>query len=351
MHRINNKEKKMQSLVINPTTISLLTTNKCTAACKNCCFNCNSQNNARMTLSEMKQYIDDSLKAYPTIKLLVLTGGECFTLKDDLKTIIRYAKEKKLLVRCVSNGYWATSFKKAYLTLKDLIENGLSEINFSTGDEHLKWVSLDNIVNGIIASVKLKITVCINRESSVVSTFKHNDLINDSRLKKYKNLLDKQIKIVSGIWMPFTKSSEEELSLKSKIKNTRISRCDSLFTTISINPHHKMFACCGLTSNYIPCLYLGDTTSHSIKELYEYQFSDFVKIWLYNEGPKIIMEFISKIEPKYSTVDVSNWHICRICAYLLTNSEIMEIIRNNYQKVYTNIMLKHILKQTIVNNK
>lgn len=339
----------MQSLVINPTTISLLTTNKCTAACKNCCFNCNSQNNARMTLSEMKQYIDDSLKAYPTIKLLVLTGGECFTLKDDLRTIIRYAKNKNLLVRCVSNGYWATSFKKAYIILKELINEGLTEINLSTGDEHLKWIPYDNIINAIVASAILKLTIAINVEDRPSSIFKSEIIFKDSRIKKYKALFNKQIIITNGIWMPFTKSSENELSKGTQNKTICTNRCNSLFEAITLNANNKMFACCGLTSHNIPYLYLGDTTKHTIKELYEYPFNDFIKIWLYNEGPKKILEFVTKIDPRYDTIDTRSWHICRLCAFLLNNKDIINIIKENYRQVYTNILLKHTFQQKIVN--
>lgn len=47
--------------IIAPTTISLTTTFKCTAACRNCCFQCNQKNKKIMTFVEMKSYIDKSI--------------------------------------------------------------------------------------------------------------------------------------------------------------------------------------------------------------------------------------------------------------------------------------------------
>lgn len=64
--------------IIAPTTISLTTIFKCTAACRNCCFQCNQKNKKIMTFVEMKSYIDKCLKVYSdSISMLVLTGGEC----------------------------------------------------------------------------------------------------------------------------------------------------------------------------------------------------------------------------------------------------------------------------------
>lgn len=80
-------EQERNKLSIPPTTLSFITTNKCTAACKNCCFGCNPKNNMRLSLSVMKNHVDEAVKSYPTIRSLVLTGGECFTLGGDLLAI------------------------------------------------------------------------------------------------------------------------------------------------------------------------------------------------------------------------------------------------------------------------
>jgi len=90
-----------------------------------------------MSLSEMKNYLDSSLEYYSSsLKMLVLTGGEPFLLGGSLDDIIEYATKKGLKTRVVTNAFWATSFEKSYDRLTKLWNRGLTEINFSTGDEH-----------------------------------------------------------------------------------------------------------------------------------------------------------------------------------------------------------------------
>ena len=47
---------------ISPNTLSLLTTYYCTAACKNCCFECNQERRGRMSFKQMETYISECVK-------------------------------------------------------------------------------------------------------------------------------------------------------------------------------------------------------------------------------------------------------------------------------------------------
>lgn len=96
--------------------------------------------------------------------MLVITGGECFTLGKDLDKIVSYAHSKEFGVRIVSNVSWATSFKKAYKRMEELVALGLTEMNLSCGDEHQRWVKFDNVINVTVACIILKITLAINIE-------------------------------------------------------------------------------------------------------------------------------------------------------------------------------------------
>lgn len=338
------------NLVISPSVISFITTNKCTAACKDCCFGCNPSNKDRLSWGDMKNYIDQSLEAYPTIRVLVLTGGECFTIGKDLDKIVEYAFKKGLIVRVVTNAYWAKSFKKAYKRLQILAQNGLKEINISTGDAHLKWVPYDNVIYAIVASLKLNLSVVINVETSPISKFRSDNLKKDSRLIKYFDKCDNKLMVLNGAWMPFTKTTDSEMKKTDRNQGICLkNRCTNLFNTISVNPFHILNACCGLTSDYIPYLRLGSAKKHSIKTLYEHQFNDFLKIWLFNEGPKKIMDFIEQIDPS-KKIDTRGWHICRICAELCRDDERMSIVKEHYRNVYSNVILKHFFHKQIIDN-
>jgi hypothetical protein len=337
-----NKNK----LLIPPSHLTLVVTNKCTAACENCCLQCNPKNKDILTLEEMKHYVDSSVAAYNTIKLLVITGGECFMLGKSLDKIIKYASNKGLFVRVVTNGYWATSFDKAYLRLQELLNAGLREFNLSTGDEHQRWVPYNNIVIAIAVALDLNLSVAVNVETSKDSQFDVEQLKCDSQLTKYKDLFDEKLKIVPGIWIPFvktTKKKSENATKKDKSTiaiNQSIGRCSNLFDSIHVYPTNQVYACCGLTIEYIPSLYLGSAKKHSLQFLYEYQFQDFVKIWLFTEGPKKILDFCF-IKRELALLDTTGWHICQVCIEIFRDQQNILVLRQNYHEVFSNVIFKY----------
>lgn len=329
-----------------PVSISLISTNRCTAECANCCFQCNPRNNLSLNFEEAKNIIDQSLTKYShSIKLLVITGGECFTLGKELDKIISYASERRLLTRVVTNGYWAYSFKKTYLRLLSLQQIGLTEINVSTGDEHQEFVSLDNVVNIIVASRLLNMTIAINVETSPLDSFSSDMLKNDIRLKKYE--LDKKANfyIVSGKWMYFKKQSKERIQRLLEFNDKQSSsligeRCSSILNDIIVFPDKKMYSCCGLTSIYSKYLYLGKLTSHSVTELYTKQFDDFIKVWLYTEGPGKILNFARK-KRGLAPLSFRGVHTCQVCVELFKDEENIKIVKDEYKEVLQDVIIKY----------
>ena len=157
--------------LLKPKIVVFLTTFKCTAACENCCFQCGPKIDKRMTLTEMKKYLDLCLKEYPSIKMLVFSGGECTLLKQDLLEMISYAYSKGLSTRIVTNGWWAKSYKIATEKIKILKEAGLNEINFSTGDDHQEWIPFRNVRNAAVAAYRNGLICAINVETKDSSSF------------------------------------------------------------------------------------------------------------------------------------------------------------------------------------
>ena len=117
--------------------------------------------------------------------------------------------------------------------------------------------------------------------------------------------------------------------------------CTTLFNTISINPYSQMLACCGLTSEYIIPLRLGSVKESEIKHLYESQFQDFLKIWLFIEGPMSILKFIyEKRKVQYGFI---TGHICNICSEIFKERENIEILQLNYKEAMARVLLKYSL--------
>src|SRR5439155_16008595 len=79
----------------------------------------------------------------------------------DLDAAIARAAGHGLATRCVTNGYWATSARAARERVVPLYEAGLTELNFSTGDDHQKFVPYDRVVHGAVASAECGIRAII----------------------------------------------------------------------------------------------------------------------------------------------------------------------------------------------
>ena len=293
----------------------------------------------------MKQYIDASIEAYSSLKIMVLTGGEPFIFGKKLEEIVRHAASKGLMVRIVSNGFWAKDYDKAYKKVESLIKAGLTEINFSTGDDHLEFVPIETIKNGTLASLRQRLIVAINVEAAQGRKFDSKFFLEDPDLKEYAE--KGKLMIMNGLWIPFVQPEEIEKESNDEKKKAIITesytRCKNLFTSITIDPNHRLVACCGITSKYIEYLDLGDTSEFPIKDLYDRQFNDFMKIWLATEGAHKIMDFIAQ----YTNIDENckTEHACQVCEKILSNPQYLQIVQENHRKIYTNTLLKYFINK------
>lgn len=324
--------------ILKPTTISLISTFKCTAKCANCCFGCNPSLNKAMTYEEMKKYVDLCMKQYhDSLKVLVITGGECMIYRKNVEKIIFYATKIGLSTRIVTNAFWATSYKIAMDIVKRLVDCGLKEINFSTGDEHQKSVPLRNVRNASVASARLGLVPIINIEThdnSSEHTLKR--LVKD---KVFIGFVSKSlIKIEKGVWISF-KGNKENLTYESCFMPHRFDRCLNLFQLIPINPYGEVLACCGLTSEQNPYLRLGNINKQPIKEIYETSFKDVLKIWLYIEGPAKILKYIKQRKNEKFSFCAS--HICDICRTLFMDNENITFLKKDYENYISNLILKY----------
>jgi len=297
----------------------------------------------------MKKYISESINAYPTVKVLVLTGGECVLLGDDLLKIIEYGRQKGLIIRIVTNAFWAKTYSIAHKKMKLFLDCGLSEINISTGDEHQKWVSYEYIVNASKAAMDLGLTCVVNIESHDNSVFTCDKMINDDRLVEYFNPYreGKVLQIKNGIWVSVDKNKQFNYS-KFSMKNEERG-CSSLFSTITINSYSNMLACCGLLCEYISCLRIGNLKIDSLIFLYNNQFNDFMKIWLYVDGPYSILKYIHK--KRGILVDSYPLHNCEVCAEIFKDRANIEYVRHHKNEIIPKVMLKYsFINKSITSN-
>jgi len=335
-----------------PKLISLIVTDECTAACTDCCFNCSPKKGTKMSIEDMKYYIKSSVDEFKDIKLIVLTGGEPFLLGiKSLIEIIEYIKSLNLYSRIVTNAFWATSLKKTKEYISALSTAGLNEINFSTGDEHQKYVKVEKVINACIESVKTNLSVAVNVESHFKSNFKNMEFFENKRFKEFFSIQENKdrIKIINGFWTSLnskidTYNYNEDLM---GLLNERKKGCTSIFTSFAIFPNGEMTACCGLAVSKIEHLKLGNAKSNNLKSLYENQYLYFINLWIKIEGPYKILEYLSTKEPKIKELSLN--HVCQICECLFNNEMVKNIISKYYIEKMPEILLKYQIQRKLKN--
>lgn len=145
---------------------------KCNASCSLCCFNSNPACHEKLEVGRVKEYINQS--AYiPDIKSVSFTGGEPFLEYRTLLELVKYATERGKKVSTITNGFWATTYEKAYHRLKELKKNGLLSINISHDHSHQQYVNTSFVKNILLAALHL------NLETTLVMVATKNEKMGD----------------------------------------------------------------------------------------------------------------------------------------------------------------------------
>jgi radical SAM family protein len=334
-----------------PTHLTILPTYRCTAACAQCCFESNPHVQGRIPLPRILDYIDQAARDFPTLRLVVFSGGECFLLRDDLDEAIARAAGHGLATRCVTNGYWATSKRAAGERLQPLYEAGLSELNFSTGDDHQAFVPYERIVIGATTAAELGLRALIVVEGRVGARFTmrealaHPDLSEFLRSSPARANLD----LLNNIWIPFHDDAEiaqpdEVYRTRDRLK--RFEGCDNVLENMVITPHERLASCCGLTFEHIPEMKVGDARTRPLRELYDSQLEDFMKIWIRVEGPEKIFFFATQKDPDIPFPDGAT-HPCQTCAALFLNPRVRKALSEHYLEKVPEVMFRYQVMRTL----
>lgn len=74
-----------------------------------------------------------------------------------------------------------------------------------------------------------------------------------------------------------------------------------------------------------------------------------LKIWLYVDGPKKILDYVQEWDRTISAPQFM--HACQVCAYIYQNAKIQEVIRLNFKKCYKEVLDRFTAKQTLMMSK
>ncbi|MFN9187422.1 MAG: radical SAM protein [bacterium] len=317
-------------------TLTVIGTYKCTAACRQCCFESSPEVSGQLSLPEIKQAIDQTIKLSTNLKVVVFSGGEATLLRDTLIGAIEHCRQLGLSSRLVSNGSWGKTMDSASRFAERMVAAGLGEMNLSTGPEHQEWVPLQSVENAAEASVQKGLHTVVSIEAPPAAEGEKNVYPRISTLAEKH---PETMQIFYSSWMTFKGSASGEKARPSEVPQSVTGPCDQLFSNIVVTPHRAISACCGLTFEHIPEMKVGrlrNGDGNAVRTAYEASLNDFSKIWLAVDGPAAMLR--QALGPSAESLIEKCNHICEVCALLHQNDTATAELKRIYPKHVAPVM-------------
>ena len=320
-------------------TLAIMPTFACPAKCRNCGSFSRPNRNQRLSRTEVIESIKQA-KELDFVNV-VFTGGEATLVWDDLLEGLRFSSSLGLQTRLISNGHWASSLDVARRFLGELINNGLNEINYSTGDEHARFIPIEYVINGILASVEFELDVHLMIEYRAIRRITKTTILDHPLLNILTPAQREKINITESPWMPISpiKAGCYTKGDTVNTKNVTLREgCPSILQSYNIEADGRIAACCGLGISDIPELYVGTIRGHKyLKRAIESAENDFLKIWIRYKGPEKILAWAAERYPSIKWQDIYA-HNCHACQRLYKDRDVAQVIRSNYQEVIADVL-------------
>lgn len=331
--------------------LSLLLTLQCNASCLHC---------GTMSGPHVRSRIDPTAAATAIqeasasgFKLVVFTGGEPLMYGPSLHSLIELAKSLGLRTRIVTNAFWAVDGTRADSVVGKLTAAGLDEINFSTGDQHAKFVPLVRVLFAARAAMNHGLPV-----SLMIETVNDNDL-NKGAIKNmplFQELFDARereaIYFVESPWMPLSPDLHEQYPEGFATTQDNLATrkgCDSIINTTTILADGRIMACCGLGTQTIEELHVGDLGLQSLAQVDQAMKDDFLKVWIKIEGPEHILAWAAEKDP---TIEWEGQyaHRCQACKRIYSDPKVRDVLLNHHEEKVADVLfqqwLMHGFKQS-----
>jgi hypothetical protein len=331
--------KRILDPLPNPKILSLLLTLQCTAECRHCGTLSGPRVKSRLRRDIAERLITEAGElAYDSV---VFTGGEPTLYGPDLYGLIELANKLSLPTRVVTNAHWAKDRDRARAVLEKFSGAGLNEINYSTGDEHAKYVPLANVIWGIRAALDVGMRVAVMIEVVSGRSITQEELLRDRVFTE--NVTEDERDLITfseSPWMPLDEKEIERYppGLAANSENlVRRLGCDSVINTTTILSDGRVMACCGLGALTIPELEIGNVPRDSLQELRQRAEGDFLKRWIRNEGPERILQWAAGKNPEIRWEN-QYAHRCQACKRLYTDPLVRAAITEHFEEKILDVL-------------
>lgn len=311
-----------------PKTLSVMLTFKCNAECKDCGTHSSPRSKGHVPYSQVERTIRQAAEL--GFANVVFTGGEVTLEYENLINAISLCRELGLPTRLVTNGHWASSQAEADSFMSCLIERGLQEINFSTGDEHVRFIPLSSIVHGCNAAITRGVRTALMIERREKRFPCREMLEREIQAVVGSAAFGRLFSIVESPWMPISwrRVSYAEEDTRANRQNL-FSRggCDSVLQTYVIQGDGQITACCGLGVRSIRELHVGSSLQPaSLRSSIVKSESDWMKLAVRYIGPEKLLAFLSDRDSQIVWEDMYS-HRCHACQRLYRDDHVRDAAR------------------------
>lgn len=331
--------KQRNGIYTGPKTLSVMLTYTCPAQCKDCGTVSSPHDRTNLNLDTILRASDEA--AQLGFDCIVFTGGEPTLRWKDLLVGIGHAHGLGLATRLATNAHWATTLARARSHLDELIEAGLGEINYSTGDEHVRFIPLDRVMNATVAALECSLEVFIMVELREARKVTKADILKHPKLNALTSEQQARLRIGESPWMPLNPGIAEKYPEGVAVNSTNIGMrtgCDSVLSTFTLQADGRIGACCGLGLRITPELNVARADGESfLARAIEEAENDFLKIWIRYKGPEKIIAWAAEKDPDIKWEDMYA-HRCQACLRMYKDPRITSVIREHYTEIMGDVM-------------
>jgi hypothetical protein len=325
-----------------PQTLCIQPTFQCSAQCADCGTFSSPYDKTTLGLEIMLSAIDQAKTM--GFANVVFAGGEATIRWEMLLKGIEHAHRCSLPARLVTNGYWATTPDIANARTAALIKAGLDEINFSTGDEHVRFVPAECVINAIVAAVSHGLPTHVMVELRSERKVTKNTITDDPRIRSLPAEQQQLLGFTESPWMPVDPGRVEAYADGIAASRENLADrvgCDSVLQTYIVQADGRIGACCGLGLRIIPELNVARTVGNEfLASAVTEAESDFLKLWIHTHGPEKILAWAAEKDPSIQWEDMYA-HRCQACLRLYKDPTVREVVREHYHEMLAEVMQAH----------
>ncbi|MBY6243147.1 radical SAM protein [Methylosinus sp. Sm6] len=330
----------------HPRSLTIMPTSACTARCNDCGTFVGRCKISNLPLSVMLNAIDQAKVL--NFQIVVFTGGEATLLWDNLLRAISHAASLGMPTRLVTNGHWAVEATTGRM-LDQLVGAGLTEINFSTGDEHAKYVPIERVVAGIIASRARNLTVHIMVETRAEKLISKETLLQHPEIIRADCI--RADNITENPWMSLDPYESEGMDPARALNASNVGAsmgCESVLSHYTLYPDGIIAGCCGLGQRAIAELNVGMARGDDfLREATAVAEDDYVKIWMKFMGPVKLLQWAAT---KDETIAWENAyaHKCQACLRAYLDPKVRKVVAEHFQELVPDLLLARFLDDELL---